>query len=80
MEKILLNIMKNYNLQPTKVYTLKDNKLECMYGFDNNIEILDKISNDEDFKALNLSIPKFCEKLFDLSEIRYSQENEFFID
>lgn len=80
MDKIK-KLIKTYDLQPCKSFSMNDdNEFEITYGFDNGLLVIDALENDEDFKSLNLSISSFCEKTFDMCQLLYNQNSEFFID
>ena len=81
MDKTILKLLETYDLKPCKVFSLdEDKKVEITYGFDNGLLVIDALEKDEDFKSLNLSISQFCERVFSSCQIRYDQENQFYID
>ncbi len=81
MNEIVFKLLIRYDLKPCKVFSLdEDKKIEITYGFDNGLLVIDALEKDEDFKSLNLSISQFCERVFSSCQIRYDQENQFYID
>lgn len=78
----LIELSKKFNLSVKLLYKLntKTDKVERDYWFDNSPYDLEQIFNSEEFKELGMSEKDIAYELFCLYNIRYSQENEFFID
>ena len=79
---VIKQLAKKYDLvvsQAFKFNTTKD-LVDRKYWFENSPDTLEKLFSDEDFKKLNMKPQTMAYLLFCYLNIRYSQENEFFID
>jgi hypothetical protein len=77
----ILNLAEKYNLIVTKTYTLNNNnKVDVVYMLLNGPKDTEMFFESEEFKSLNIGSDEFSKRLFILYDIRYSQENEFYID
>ena len=79
---IAFSLLKKYNLEvySSLVYDEQTNRVKKKYWFNNKSSVLDKVFIDSDFLKLNLKPENFAYLLFCYLNIKYSHENEFYID
>lgn len=83
MEKTekIIKLAKKYDLIASQVFKFNSNgTVDRKYWFENSPDTLEKLFADEMFKELKMKPQTMAYLLFCCLNIRYSQENEFFID
>lgn len=73
----LVKVVEDNGLIVGKHFKTEGDKTVRYYAFDN---YCDTMSYDDYFKSLDKSLEEVAEMMFSIMEVRYSQENEFFID
>jgi hypothetical protein len=79
-DKVIIDLSKKYNLVVSKSYALVNDRVEVVYMIINEYNDCVKFFESDDFKSLNMGSDEFSKRLFELYDIRHSQENEFYID
>lgn len=75
----LLDFIQKYNIVPQKYYIFEEGKLKVKYTLMNSSyeceRIMEQVQKEFDVDFYTFAYEAFC-----LLNIKYSQENEFFID
>ena len=75
----LLDFIQKYNIVPQKYYIFEEGKLKVKYTLMNGSyegeRIMEQVQKEFDVDFYTFAYEAFC-----LLNIKYSQENEFFID
>jgi len=79
-DKLILDYSEKYNLVVSKTYALVNGKIEVVYMIINEYNDCVKFFESDEFNSLNMQSDEFSKRLFELYDIRHSQENEFYID
>lgn len=78
----ILKLGDEHHLIVSKEYYMNDrnNKIMVSYNLNNGPSAIEVLLEKEEYKELNMLYTQFAKRLFELYDIRHSQENEFFID
>lgn len=79
MNKDLLKFIQKNNIIPMKYYFFENNELKVKYTLMNGSYDSELIT-EKAKKELNMDFEKLAYESYCLMNIKYSQENEFFID
>ena len=78
----ILKLGDEHHLIVSKEYYMNDNnnKIMVSYNLNNGPSAIEVLLEKEEYKELDMLYTQFTKRLFELYDIRHSQENEFFID